>query len=275
MKKKLKVALYVACPLLLVVSLAVSIATFSNMKNNSVIDEYVDNNSGFDGNDEDDLNEEVSRENIAPSPINKKAKVFLPNTLTYEDGEYINSNYDSLPVLNNDTELQALGESVYENINGKTINAYSYYRFKDEAKNNPNVAIGLLLYQTIQYKMLHEEEDITVSFSSYRISPVASVCVVPQSRYYGYMRALYDKDYDGWGFVRISYLLVECARMGIEVNVLGQQNAGSVYQYNDSGKLVKRAEPSYVTYFTNALDSDCYDYYAPNKKVMSTLLKSA
>ena len=220
---------------------------------------------------DDFYTEEPSDLDIKPMMINRSTTKYLPDLLTYDTGTSINKDYDAFKVLNNDVEYQALGETVFENINGETCYTYCYYRKKSTAPNNPNVANGILLYDTIRYKLLHPEEDIKVFFSYYRISPTVSVCVLPQSRYYGYMRALYDTDYDGWGFVRISYLLVECARMGIEVNILGQLNSYGIKQYNDKGELVKVAEPAFTTYFNNAVKGDCYDEFAPGKKVSDFL----
>ena len=217
--------------------------------------------------DDDFYLEPTSAEKLAPSPIIKNSSVFLPDILSYDKGEFIDKEYEQLPVLNNDVEYQALGESVYPNINGNTVRAYPLYGYAKTAYNNPNVALGIMLFETIQYKIIHPEEKINVSFASYRISPTVAVCVKPQSRYYGYMRALYDKDYDGWGFVRVAYLLVECARMGIEVDILGQLNSYSVYQYGANGKISKRSEPSFVEYFQAALDTDCYTCFAPDCKV--------
>ena len=64
--------------------------------------------------------------------------------------------------------------------------ADAFYRKYNEALNDPNVGLGLLLYQCIQYKIAHPEADVEICYSSYRTSPTIAVCVVPQSRYYGY-----------------------------------------------------------------------------------------
>lgn len=107
-----------------------------------------------------------------------------------------------------------------------------------------------------------------ITFSSYRTSVTASVCVLPESKYYGYMRSLYGTNYDEHGFVRISYMLTEAARMGIEVTLVNQLNSYGVSQYKPSTKKnATRSTLSHYTYFTQALASDCYDSYAPGKKV--------
>lgn len=218
--------------------------------------------------EEDDYySEPVAKYRATPTRSDPETEQYLPDILRCDGDEYINKDYAEFPILNNDNNFQGLSETKYDNINGETALAYSFYRVKNESANNPNVAIGILLYQTIKYRIAHPEEEMEVSFSSYRTSPTVAVCVLPQSRYYGYMRALYDRDYDDYGFVRISYLLVECAKMGIKVTNIGQLNSYSVYQYNDEGVLKKKAEPSYVEYFTASLGYECYEAFASGKTV--------
>ncbi len=179
----------------------------------------------------------------------------------------INPSYDLFPVLEQKNNFMSLGTSTYENINGKTVTADSFYRVKDQASNDPNFGAGLMIYQAIQYKIAHPDEAVSIDFSSYRLSPTAAVCVIPQSKYYGYMRSLYDRDYDEHGFVRFSYMLTEAARMGIDVDVLWQLNSYSVKQYNASGALVSKSELKSSTYYAQAVKSACYDKYASGKKV--------
>ena len=185
------------------------------------------------------------------------------------EGEYINKTYEKFPVSQNKTNLQSHATATYANINGETVMADAFYRQYNEALNDPNVGLGLLLYQCIQYKIKNPETDVEVCFSSYRTSPTIAVCVVPESRYYGYMRSLYGNgnDYDENGFVRIAYMLVEAAKLGIKVTIVGQLNSYGVKQYNDNGELKTKAESSYVTYFTAGLEQDCYPKYAEGKKV--------
>ena len=183
-----------------------------------------------------------------------------------EKGEYINKTYEEFPRTQNTSNLQSLGTAVYE-VNGATVTADAYYRVKDEALNDPNAGLGILLYQSILYKIANPDAEMRICFTSYRISPTAAVCVLPNSRYYGYMRSLYDGDYDENGFVRIVYMLVEAAKMGIDVTVVGQLNSYAVKQYNEKGELKKVAEPSYVDYFNLGLSQKCYDKYAKGKKV--------
>ncbi|MBE6667956.1 MAG: hypothetical protein E7607_06595 [Ruminococcaceae bacterium] len=208
---------------------------------------------------------------IAPSVYDTDKSFFEDEFLKVnpEVGEYINQDYEKFPAANNKTNLQSLGTATYANINGKTVMADAFYRQKSEALNDPNAGLGLLLYQCIQYKIKNPDADVEVCFSSYRTSPTIAVCVLPQSRYYGYMRSLYGEgnDYDNNGFVRISFMLVEAAKLGIDVTIVGQLNSYKVKQYNAEGTLINFQEPSYIEYFKAGLEQDCYSKYADGKKV--------
>ncbi len=176
--------------------------------------------------------------------------------------------YDKFPLANNPENFQGLGHTTYANINGKTVTAEAFYRVPNEGLNDPNYGLGILLYQCIQYKRAHPEEDVKITFSSYRTSASASVCVIPESKYYGYMRSLFTTNYDEQGFVRISFMLVEAARMGIEVTTVNQLNSYGRNQWDPvQQKLRNRTELSYDTYFKNSLSVKCYDSYAKGKKV--------
>ena len=180
----------------------------------------------------------------------------------------ITKYYDALPVLDNPENFQGLGHTTYANINGKTVTAEAFYRYHNESSNDPNNGLGLLIYQCIEYKRAHPEEDVKITFSSYRTSVVASVCVIPESKYYGYMRSLYGTNYEEHGFVRISFMLAEAARMGIEVTLVNQYPTYAVSQYNPSkNKTQGRATLDYRTYYKAALKTACYNKYAQDKKV--------
>lgn len=176
--------------------------------------------------------------------------------------------YDAFPVANNPENFQGLGSTTYANINGETVTAEAFLRLYGDSLHDPNAGMGLLLYQCIQYKLAHPDEDVKLTMSYYRTSATASVCVIPESKYYGYMRSLYGTNYDEHGFVRIAYMLTEAARMGIEVTLVNQLNSYAVRQYNPLTKSLKSRSPlSYKTYFERALKTDCYDAYAKGKKV--------
>ena len=184
----------------------------------------------------------------------------------------ISPYYDKFPEANNPENFQGLGHTTYANINGKTVTAEAFYRVKNDSLCDPNNGMGLLIYQCIQYKRAHPEEDVKITFSSYRTSVTASVCVLPESKYYGYMRSLYGTNYDEHGFVRISYMLTEAARMGIEVTMVNQLPSYAVKQYNpNTEKLQSRSHINFKTYFNRALQTECYDSYAPGKKVSDFL----
>ncbi len=180
----------------------------------------------------------------------------------------ITTYYDSLPLANNPENFQGLGSTTYANINGQTVTAEAFLRLYGESLHDPNAGMGLLIYQCIQYKRAHPSEDVKLTFTSYRTSTTASVCVIPESKYYGYMRSLYGTNYDEHGFVRISYMLTEAARMGIEVTMVNQLNSYAVRQYDPVSKTIKKRSPlNFKTYFNKALETECYNSYAPGKKV--------
>ncbi len=177
--------------------------------------------------------------------------------------------YDKFPVLNNPENFQGLGHTSYANINGKTVTAEGLYRLQNEGAHDPNVGLGILIYQCIQYKIAHPEEDVEILYANYRTSVTYSVCVVPESKYYGYGRILYSTSYDEQGFVRLSYMLVEAARMGIKVTAVTQLPSYGKNQYDpkESDQLRYRGIINHVEYFNAAIKTDCYDKYAKGQKV--------
>ena len=182
----------------------------------------------------------------------------------------ITKYYDELPVANNPANFQGRGTATYANINGKTVTVEPFYRVYGHSLYDPNVGMGLLLYQCIQYKIENPEEDVKITFSSYRTSATASVCVIPGSKYYGYMRSLYGTNYDEHGFVRISYMLVEAARMGIEVTMFNQRETYYTYQYNpEADTTMPRNHIDFKKYFDVALDTECYTSYVGEGKKVS------
>ncbi len=158
------------------------------------------------------------------------------------------------PRTENTTNLQSLSTTKFENINGKTVTVDLYKRNSGEALNNPNVGQAILLYQCIRYKQAHPEEDVYITFTSFHVSVVAAACVNPESSSYGYMKSLYDCEYDAEGFVRISYLLVCAAKLGVEVTVVGQLDANPVPVQDG-----KRDDYSFDEYFTSHLTDAAVD----------------
>lgn len=208
-------------------------------------------------------------------PINQEKPFFeeilpeIEKNIAENNTHPVTPYYDAFPLANNPENFQGLGSTTYANINGKTVTAEAFYRLRNEGLNDPNNGMGLLIYQCIRYKMAHPEEDVKITFSSYRTSVTAAVCVIPTSKYYGYMRSLYGTNYDEQGFVRISYMLLEAARMGIEVTMVNQLNSYGVNQYDPStNSLKKRSNLDHAKYFNSStLAGACYEKYAPGKKV--------
>lgn len=143
----------------------------------------------------------------------------------------------------------------YDNINGNTVTVDLYKRAPNEVLNNPNVGQALLLQGSMRYKEKYPDADVKITIASFHFSVVAAVCVDPQSRYYGYMKSLYNKDTDSDGFVRIAYQLVQAAKMGIEVTVIGQIDASAVWV--SSGE--RRKDLSFDKYFTSHLSDKAND----------------
>ena len=186
-----------------------------------------------------------------------------------DNGGSIDTFFDTLPPTDNTSNFCSLATTSYPGINGRTVTVDSFARVYNESLNDPNFAEGILIYQCIQYKVKHPEEEVYLYYSSYRTSVTAAVCVDRNSKYFGYMRSLFDCEYDNFGFVRISFMLVEAARMGIHVTVLPQLDSYGRKQYSAtaSGHLATRANLSYHTYFSDALNRKCYAAYESGKKV--------
>ena len=255
----------------------------------------IQNNNGIFGQDVSfenlaDTNTETgeSTSPVFPSETNSFVKDFLIDATNQEEPFFevilpqiaanikennthsVNKYFDTLPEANNPENFQGLGSATYANINGKTVTAEAFYRVSGDSLHDPNYGMGILLYQCIQYKLKHPEEDVKVTFSSYRTSVTASVCVIPESKYYGYMRSLYGTNYDEHGFVRISYMLVEAARMGIEVTMVNQLPSYAVQQYNPTkDKLESRKHIDFKDYFKAALKTECYNSYVGEGKKVS------
>ena len=194
---------------------------------------------------------------------------YMENSYSLDNSASIDMFFDTLPPTTNTSNFCSLGTSSFPNINGKTVTVDTFARQYNESLNDPNFAEGILIYQCIQYKARHPEEEVYLYYSSYRTSVTASVCVDRNSKYFGYMRSLFDCEYDNFGFIRISFMLVEAARMGIHVTILPQRDSYGKKQYSASASnhLVTRANLSYDTYFSDALKKNCYSQYENGKKV--------
>ncbi|MBQ4511267.1 MAG: hypothetical protein II984_11130, partial [Clostridia bacterium] len=132
--------------------------------------------------------------------------------------DQLNKRDEVLEILDNN--YLSRNEIVYENINGKDVTIYTSFRAKNEVQNNPNFAQIQMVYQAIQYKKKYPDKNVDICLSSYRISGSLSACLDEDSEEYGNLKNLYDKDYDlETGYYRLTYLLCEAARYGINVTV--------------------------------------------------------
>lgn len=158
---------------------------------------------------------------------------------------------DEYPKTTNTTNFLSLSTTTYQNINDKDVTVDLFYNHTDEKLNNPNMGQALLLAQAIKYKLKYPEREVNATMTSFHWSVILSACVDKNSKYYGYMRSMWDKDYDEDGFVRISYLCVYAAKIGINMTVVGQIDGGKVYKNG-----VKVPDLSFVEYFESFLDQD-------------------
>ena len=68
------------------------------------------------------------------------------------------------------------------------------------------------------------------TFSTFHLSVYAAACLDTNSPEYGRMENLYDKEYDeASGYYRVSWLMVDAARHGVEMLVIGDLDASGVY----------------------------------------------
>ena len=194
---------------------------------------------------------------------------YMDNVYRLDNNSSIDMWFDTLQPISDPNNFSSLGTTTYANINGKTVTVDAFNRDVGDSIDDPNFGEGILLYQAIQYKVAHPEAQMEIYFSSYRTSVTASVCVDRNSRYFGYMRSMHDREYDTHGFVRISFMLVEAARMGIHVTMLTQLNSYSAYQYdaNAASHYKSKGNLDHISYFNDALGQNCYSSYASGRKV--------
>lgn len=199
------------------------------------------------------------------------------DTISIDNTASLDRWYDDetvFPFNTNTSNFCSLGTTSFENINNKTVTVDAFNRNQTDNLNDPNFGQSMLIYQCIQYKVAHPETEMYIDFASYRLSITASACLRRDSKFFGYMRSLFNEEYNDFGFVRMAFTLVEAARMGIHVTMTPQLNSYAVQQYSstDSSGHASIGEPSYVTYFNSALSKKCYSSYAPNKKVSDFLV---
>ncbi len=163
----------------------------------------------------------------------------------------INEKYNKLKKLSNKSNFMSRNTTKFKNINGKTVSVDTFVYQTNETANNVNFGQGLLIYQALLYKKANPDEEVYIDVSSYRFSVQTAININRNSRYFGYMRSLVGKNYDQYGFVRISYLLVTAAKMGIHVNVIGQRDAYPISSKN----------ANFYEYFTSQLNDPCDPKY--------------
>jgi hypothetical protein len=185
--------------------------------------------------------------------------------------ESIDINYDALPRLSIDNDMASRGTKTFH-VNDKDVKVDIYYRDAKEAANNPNVGYGILLYNAIRYKQLHPTEPVDIVCTSYHLSASLAVNLNANGRYFGYMRSLMDRDYDEFGFVRIAFMLVEAARMGCHVTVVGQIVGARTYQWDKAqNKRYYTPDVDFRTYFNSATKLMCYDEFDQGAKITKYL----
>ena len=177
----------------------------------------------------------------------------------------INSTYGSLPRLDNSSNFMSNKTTTFDDINGETVTVDTFVYHANDKDSNVNFGMGMLLYQAILYKDAHPEENVKVSIAQFRFEMETAICINRNSRYFGYMRNLVGMDYDKYGFVRISYLLVTAAKMGIDVTVMGQ-----IPGYPHSSY-----DPDFIRYFENHLKDPCDPVYVGGGKKVGDYMNFA
>lgn len=172
--------------------------------------------------------------------------------------DLIDPSFANYPILNNPLNFQGRFRKDFI-INKKNISVESFVYENGIAQNNPNVGEGLMIWQAILYKRQNPDKDVYIDFTSFHLSVYAAVCINRNSRYFGYMYPLHNCEFNDFGFVRISYLLVLAAKMGIKTTVIGQiDGANNVIRDNDLG-IVTIPDASFVNYFNKHLSSKTFN----------------
>ncbi|MBR6568535.1 MAG: hypothetical protein IKK60_07775 [Clostridia bacterium] len=199
------------------------------------------------------------KENKADKKTESAKKKAVPVTDVFNLGKSssdadINEDYAKLKKLDNSSNFMSRNTTTFNNINGKDVNVDTFVYIAGHKGNNVSVGEGLLIYQALLYKKAHPKEEVSIDISSFRFSIEAAVNINRNSRYFGYMRNLVGMEYDKYGFVRISYLLVTAAKMGINVTVIGQMD----------GYPISSSDPNLKEYFTQKLNDPCDPAYVKN-----------
>ena len=142
---------------------------------------------------------------------------------------------------------------VFEDINNKDVTVETFFWYQNEGnKNNPNIGQAVMLNDAIRYKQAHPEKDVYATITSFHYSVVLGVCLDEKSPNYLKVKPLYDAEYDDEGYVRIAYLPIKAAKLGIKVIVIGQIDASPVPQGDNKYKN----DYSFEEYYNNYLNKD-------------------
>ncbi|MCR4874154.1 MAG: hypothetical protein K5923_00245 [Clostridia bacterium] len=222
---------------------------------------------------EDDYDSYTHDEEEEDEPVSDATPVQTILALASNSSEEsIDATFDTYSKPANLNNFSSDSVEVYENINGKDVIVDSIVFLPYDIIGNPNLSAGLLILQAMQYKDIHKDEEVYIDFSTFHLSVYAAICINRDSRYFGYMRSLPNSEYDEFGFVRISYLLVMAAKMGIHVTVLGQIDSVAMILYNDNNELEKISDGDFEQYFNTHLNDICDVNYVPGNKSIKEYL---
>lgn len=179
------------------------------------------------------------------------------------------SGYNPGAALANSSNFQSRNTASYQ-VNNTNVTTDTFVYQPGIAAGNPNVGEAILIFEAMLDKQANPGKYVDINLSSYRFSPEAAVCLNRNSTQFGYMRKLADKEYDEFGYVRISYLLVSAAKMGIRVHVVAQINAvGDTVPVKDyfAGHRNDICDSAYVAdqKVSDYLDFDCVNWDFENK----------
>ncbi len=153
----------------------------------------------------------------------------------------------------------------FNDINNEAVTVETFYMSADEAYvNNPNAGQAVMIKNAIRYKEAYPDKEVYISITSFHYSVSFAVCLDENSKNYLKVKSLYDADKDDEGYVRLSYLLVEAAKKGVNVIAIGQIDASPVVDENS--QTVQ--DLSFEEYYNNKLNEDTE---IPNKKVQDFL----
>ena len=142
--------------------------------------------------------------------INEVSAATVTNYSYNSDTPFFNSYFDSFtidnsasldrwyddetkfPLNTNSSNFCSLGTTAYDNVNGKTVTVDPFNRNQTDNLNDPNFGQSMLIYQCIQYKVAHPDAEVFIDFATYRLSVTASACLRRDSKFFGYMRSLFD-----------------------------------------------------------------------------------